>query len=88
LAASAFAKDLAGVPFFADAMLSLIVVSLAATLLNYYVSAAVDNRTTDDGNAVKLPSPVWEVAYGLVFGLSLAVVVIALIMVIAISASV
>ena len=83
---SIISKDLKDYPFFQQIMLAVLIVSLSATVLNYWMSAALDTRTDPDGKLVKLTSRLWEVVHGIIFGLSLAAMVSLLVAIIAFAA--
>ena len=87
LIASILAAELKPYVYFRQAMLAVLLISLIASILNYYMSAALDTRMGDDGKSVKLSSPLWAVIHGVVFGLSLAAAIILLAAIINFAAS-
>jgi hypothetical protein len=68
------AKDLGEYRYAQFGFLAVLIVSAVAALLNYYMSAALDNRMIDDGKAVQIDSCGWLVVHGVVFGLTLGAI--------------
>lgn len=67
---------------FRQATLAVLIISLVASILNYYMSAALDTLMGHDGKSVTLTTPLWAIIHGVIFGLSLTASVILLIAVI------
>ena len=65
-------KELTKYPSAQDALISVLLISLVATILNYYMGAAIDVLETDEGKAVRFKSAFWPTVHGIIFGLSLA----------------
>lgn len=65
-------KELAKYPAAQDALLAVLLISLTATILNYYMGASLDVFERNDGKQVKLRSSFWPIVHGIIFGLSLA----------------
>jgi hypothetical protein len=75
LLAALLQKELAGVPLIRDSMLSIVLISLVTSILNYWMASSLDNRLDDDGKSVELRTRLWEVMHGIISGLSLAAAV-------------
>lgn len=69
---SILSNDLDAYPFFRHLMSSVLIVSLTAAFLNYYLSAAIDTSTSSDGKTAKIKTIAWPILHGVIFGLSLA----------------
>ena len=85
LVASVMADELEKFPFFQHAMFAVLVVSLVASILNYYMGAALDTVLGHEGKSIKLESPFWVIVHGVIFGLSLGAAIAWLVAVIAIA---
>lgn len=81
------AKDLDGFAFFRQAMFAILLISLVAAILNYWMSAALDTRKGDDEKSIELTSVLWTVIHGVIFGLSLGAMCAILVAIIAFASS-
>ena len=87
LVASIVAKDLAKFGSFQQAMLAVLLLSIFAAILNYWMASALDTRMDADEKSETLTTPLWEVIHGTVFGLSLGAMGTILAAIIAFAAS-
>jgi hypothetical protein len=75
-------------PYVRQAMLAILIISIVATALNFWMGASIDNKIGDDGKSVTLESNFWVIVHGVIFGLSLAAVLTFLVVVVTFAASV
>lgn len=74
LLASLLTKELEGAATFRDATLSILLISLLASILNYWMASSLDTRLDDDGKSVELSGKHYEVVHGIISGLSIAAI--------------
>ena len=72
LVTSILAKELDKFGFFRDAMIAILIISVVAAILNYWMAAALDGQFDEEGKSVRLTTPLWEMVHGAIFGLSIA----------------
>jgi len=69
------------------AMLAVLIISILAAALNYYMAASIDTQLSDDGKSVTLESNFWVIVHGIIFGLSLAAILTLLAVIVTFAAS-
>jgi len=88
LISSILVAELKPYAYVRHAMLAVLIISIVAAALNYYMAAAIDTQLGNDGKSITLQSSFWVIIHGLIFGLSLAAILTLLAVVVTFAASI
>lgn len=68
LVTAVLSDDLKPYLFFQQAMMAVLLVAIFGAIASYFMGAALDPQTSEDGKSINLTSRFWEVLHGVIFG--------------------